>query len=65
MDDERRENLGWANELGSAATFGRLATCRKFLHKTGEQNLDPSHHGYNTLYWCDTCGYEFHVDSSD
>lgn len=56
-------DLGWAN--GDATLFPKLSECRKAGHDNGNENLDFSQHGYDTLYFCRTCGYQFHVDSSD
>ena len=39
--------------------------CKALGHRTQERNLDPTQHGYDTLVFCDVCGYEYHVDSSD
>lgn len=61
-EPKKRQNLGWAND--NASLFPRLAECRKCGHDVGDTNLDPSQHGLDTLFFCDTCSYEFHVDSS-
>lgn len=58
----KRTDLGWANSRPEL--FPRLSECRKAGHDTGDTNLDHTHHGYDRLFWCNTCGYEFHVDSS-
>lgn len=55
-------DLGWANS--DATLLPRLAACRKAGHDTGDRNLDMTHHGYDRVYWCNTCGYSFHCDSS-
>ncbi len=57
-----RNDLGWANS--DPSFFHRLAECKLAGHDTGDENRDPSHHGYDRLYFCNTCGYEFHCDSS-
>ena len=62
IEAKQRWNLGWANEC--LEFFKRLDQCRAAGHKVGERNLDETHHGYNRLFWCDACEYEFHVDSS-
>jgi hypothetical protein len=58
----QRQDLGWAN--GDETLMPRLWQCEKDGHDTGERNLDQTHHGYDSLIYCDTCGYQFHVDSS-
>lgn len=57
------KDIGWAN--GDPSLFPRLRACHEAGHKTGEENLDPSMHGLDRLYFCETCDYQFHVDSSD
>jgi len=58
-----RNNLGWSND--DPSLYERLRECKAEGHATGDRNLDMTHHGYDRLYYCDTCGYEFHEDSSD
>jgi hypothetical protein len=59
---EPRKNLGWAN--GDETLFPRLQECQDDAHDTGERNLDPTYSGYDRIFWCNSCRYEFHVDSS-
>ena len=62
-EPKHRINLGWANGWKDDPEL--VTNCRKLNHAEKSKNLDHSHHGLDTLYWCDICGYEYHVDSSD
>ncbi len=61
--NEPRTNLGWANSWNETPAI--VTECRKARHKVKDKNLDGNMRGHDTLYWCDECGYEYHVDSSD
>lgn len=63
MSDDTRTDLGYAN--GWKEEPQQVKNCKAQNHPQRSQNLDPSHHGLDTLYWCDVCGYQYHVDSSD
>lgn len=61
-------SLGWANSWdigGVDSTPAIVTTCREKNHRLAYRNLDPSGRGYDLLVWCDRCGYEYHIDSSD
>jgi hypothetical protein len=64
MSEERDkpDDLGWAN--GDPALFPKYHACIDAGHDTGDENLDLTMHGYDRLFYCNTCRYEFHVDSS-
>jgi len=53
-----RTNLGWANS--DPNLHPRFQECKDSGHDTNERNRDSTHHGYDTVCWCNTCGYEFH-----
>jgi hypothetical protein len=54
-----RKDLGWAN--GNPALMPRLNECDEDGHEIGYLG----ERGCVTICYCDTCGYEFRVDSSD
>jgi hypothetical protein len=60
-----RKDLGWMNGWGSSRPE-EYKKCREQKHELKDEDLGtPKHHGYNTLYSCDICGIQWHVDSSD
>ncbi len=63
METPQVQNLGWAN--GWTGTPRIVLQCRAAGHKRQSRNLDLTHHGRDTEYRCDICGYVYHVDSSD
>jgi hypothetical protein len=63
MPETERINLGWANSWQREPEI--VTTCKAKGHKQQEADLDRLHRGCDHLYWCDECGYEYHVDSSD
>lgn len=64
-------DLGWGNGWPTKPNSAQvqepqeLLDCRAKGHRPQSRNLDPTHHGYHTLYFCPECKILFHVDSSD
>jgi hypothetical protein len=56
-------DLGWSN--GWQARPEIVKSCELAGHKLQSTNLDPTHHGLDTMVRCDICGYVYHYDSSD
>jgi hypothetical protein len=63
-ESKPRVNLGWLNNWYTNPPQ-IYKECKEKGHKHNEKNLDPSNRGNDHLYWCDICGFEYHVDSSD
>lgn len=60
--------LGWENSWNRNdrdETPQAVKDCQSKKHVVMTRNLDQSGRGYDKLFWCDICGYEYHVDSSD
>ena len=62
--DVIRKDLGWGND--DTTMYARINECTKAGHDVGSADLGTTKgRGYNTLSFCNTCGYQFHTDSSD
>jgi hypothetical protein len=55
-----RLDLGWAN--GWAEKPAEVLACQAKGHRMTSQDIAARK---NTLYSCDECGIQYHVDSSD
>ena len=61
------KDLGWANAWGSGGPEEYLK-CREAKHELHDQDVAPLHlrrRGFDTLYSCDICQIQWHVDSTD
>jgi hypothetical protein len=61
------KNLGWGNDWWGkkdSEAYQMVCRCQGLGHKPQRRNLDRTHHGLNTEYRCDICGYVYHIDSS-
>jgi hypothetical protein len=61
---EQRKDLGWAN--GWRADPPEVTRCRVAGHRMQSADIAAiKMRGLDTLYWCDICKIQYHVDSSD
>jgi hypothetical protein len=62
---EHRNDLGWVNEWYDNPPK-EYTNCRELKHPLKDADIARiKMRGLDTLYWCDLCCIQWHVDSSD